>query len=315
MKAIEIEGLTKIFGTTVALDNLHLSVEKGSIFGFLGPNGAGKTTTLRILNGLARPSTGTARILGEDISFNLKKTRYKVGYLPEVPSFYSWMTSKEYLYFVGEIFQIPSDELKKRTDYLLELAALSDIKLKISSYSRGMKQRLGIAQALVNQPEVLFLDEPTSALDPIGRKEVLEMIESLAGKTTVFFSTHILSDVERVCDTVAILNKGKLMTKSNLETLKAKYFQPLIEMEFDTEPTALEKLLKNLPWVIELEMNKRNLKVRVKDLRTGQIELTRLISQSSVLLRKFEVFEPSLEEIFVKMVEDEKQSDISKKRV
>lgn len=300
--AIAIEGLTKKFGELIAVDHLSLSVKKGSVFGFLGPNGAGKTTTLRLLMGLAKPTSGTAKILGRDIHKNMFDIRMRIGYLPDVPSFYSWMIAREYLMFVGALFNIPGRELDKRIDSLLKFADLSGVKTKIGGYSRGMKQRLGLAQAMVNKPEVLFLDEPTSALDPIGRKEVLDMIESLAEETTVFFSTHILSDVERVCDTIAILNKGRLMTESNLEELKSKYAQPVFLMEFDSEPSAFERRLQDFPWVLGVERERNRLKIKVSDARVGQFELPRILSQTGVLLRNFEIVEPTLEEIFVETV-------------
>lgn len=303
MKAIEIDGLTKHFKEVLALDHLNLTVDQGSIFGLLGPNGAGKTTTLRLLMGLIRPTSGTARILGEDIHSSMLKIRKRIGYLPDVPAFYGWMNGAEYLTFVGEFFGISRDDLAKRVGSLLELAGLAGVKTLLRGYSRGMKQRLGIAQALVNDPEILFLDELTSALDPIGRREVLEMIFSLRGKTTVFLSTHILNDVERVCDTVAILNKGRLVTEENLDTLKSKYVQPVFLMEFDFEPLDLEKRLAGLPWVVHQERENNLLKVIAKDIVSGQRELPRLIAESSIPMRSFQILEPSLEEIFVKVVE------------
>jgi len=306
LSAIEIEGLTKKFGEAAAVDHLDLAVEKGSVFGFLGPNGAGKTTTLRLLMGLAKPTSGTARILGQDILKNTFGIRMRIGYLPDVPSFYTWMTGRDYLVFVGELFNIPRQELDQRVASLLDFTDLAEVKTKIGGYSRGMKQRLGLAQAMINKPEILFLDEPTSALDPIGRKEVLDMIESLAAGTagtTVFFSTHILSDVERVCDSVAILNRGRLMTESNLDDLKANYARPIFLLELDSESQAFENRLQGLPWVLGTERERNRLKIKVSDLKIGQVELPGLLSQTGTLLRHFEVVEPSLEEIFVEMVE------------
>lgn len=301
--AIEIEGLTKQYGDLAAVDHLNLSVRKGSVFGFLGPNGAGKTTTLRLLMGLAKPTRGTARILNRDIHRNMFEIRKRIGYLPDVPAFYNWMTARDYLLFVGDLFDIPRRELNHRIHTLLEFADLTQVKTKVGGYSRGMKQRLGLAQAMVNEPEILFLDEPTSALDPIGRKEVLEMIESLAEETTVFFSTHILSDVERVCDTIAILNKGCLMTEANLQELKSRYAQPIFLLELDSVSTVFEKRLKGVSWVLGTEREYNKLRIKVNDVKVGQIEIPRILSQTSVLLRSFEIVEPTLEEIFVEMVE------------
>lgn len=301
--AIETEGLTKRFGEVLAVDHLSLAVKKGSIFGFLGPNGAGKTTTQRLLVGLARPTEGTARILGYDILTDMSKIRSRIGFLPDIPTFYNWMTATDYLNFVGNIFKIPQRELKPKVESLLELAGLKGVKTKIGGYSRGMKQRLGIAQALINEPEVILMDEPTSALDPIGRKEVLDMIASLGKEITVFFSTHILNDVERVCDTVAMLNRGKLITEENLESLKARYSQPTFTMEFSTDPGELISKLEDLPWVVAVESTADNvLKVVSKDLEYSERELPRLVAELKLPLRSFQVAEPSLEEIFIKMM-------------
>ena len=203
MAAIKCEGLTKRYGNVVALDSLDLSIKERSIFGFLGPNGAGKTTTVKLLVGLSNPTVGRAWIAGQEVTPEAIGLRKKIGYLPEVPAFYNWMNGPEFLSFVGELHHLSKAEIKNRSDELLELVELKETaKRRIGGYSRGMRQRLGIAQALMNRPEVLFLDEPCSALDPIGRREVLELIKRLSAGATVFMSTHILSDVERVCDSV-----------------------------------------------------------------------------------------------------------------
>ncbi|MHB8274764.1 MAG: ATP-binding cassette domain-containing protein [Dermatophilaceae bacterium] len=207
--SIRTTGLTKVYGEKHALDSVDLVVEEGSVFGFLGPNGAGKTTTLHILTGLAHPTSGSAQILGRDVASAGNAVRAQIGFLPDVPGFYEWMKAGEFLRFAGGLFGIARPVLDERVGMLLDLAGLGDVDTKIGGYSRGMKQRLGVAQALINAPRLLLLDEPTSALDPMGRKDVLDMLMSLRGRTTVFFSTHILADVERVCDTVAILDRGR----------------------------------------------------------------------------------------------------------
>jgi len=207
--AIRTTGLTKVYGEKHALDSVDLAVEEGSIFGFLGPNGAGKTTTLRILTGLARPTGGSVQILGHDVASAGNAVRAQIGFLPDVPGFYEWMTAQELLRFAGGLFGIGRRVLDERLGVLLDLAGLSDVETKIGGYSRGMKQRLGVAQALINAPRLLLLDEPTSALDPMGRKDVLDMLTSLRGRTTVFFSTHILADVERKPVHVYLLQRGQ----------------------------------------------------------------------------------------------------------
>jgi ABC-2 type transport system ATP-binding protein len=195
MSAIRTTDLRKAYGQVRALDGLTLNVEPGAIYGFLGPNGAGKTTTLRLLTGLAKPDSGEAWVGGVNIKDHQHLPRL-IGYLPEEPSFYNWMTPSEYLNFVGRVFDLPSNQLKNRVTELLENVGLATVKnRRIGGFSRGMRQRLGLAQALLNQPDVLLLDEPVSALDPAGRKEVLGLIQNLQGKCTVFMSTHILADV------------------------------------------------------------------------------------------------------------------------
>ena len=218
MKAIEIHNLTKDFRigfwkkrSVRALDGLSLIVESGEIFGFLGPNGAGKTTTLKLLMNLIRPTAGFARILGEPVDGVAMRKR--IGFLPENPYFYDYLTAEEFLNYVGALFHIRQPELARKVKELLSTVGLSDArKTQLRKFSKGMVQRVGIAQAIINDPEVVFLDEPMSGLDPLGRREVRQVIASLRSKgVTVFFSSHILPDVETLCDRVAILNNGKLM--------------------------------------------------------------------------------------------------------
>jgi ABC-2 type transport system ATP-binding protein len=223
---IEIEDLVKTFQVgfwkkrpVLALDHLCLDVEPGEIFGFLGPNGAGKTTTLKILMDLLRPTSGTTRILGEPSGSGVMKKR--IGYLPENPYFYDYLTAGELLTYVGKLFEIRQPELGQRVRTLLEKVGLAGSRdQQLRKFSKGMIQRIGIAQALINNPEVVFLDEPMSGLDPIGRREVREVIRSLKERgTTVFFSSHILPDVEQICDRVAIMNRGRLRETGSLEKI------------------------------------------------------------------------------------------------
>jgi ABC-2 type transport system ATP-binding protein len=300
--AIEISGLVKRFGDAVALDGIDLAVPQGSVFGFLGPNGAGKTTALRILTGLARPTAGVARILGADVSTAGNVVRSQIGYLPDVPGFYPWMTALEVVEFAGRLFAIERATVRERAASLLEMAGLSAVRSKVGGFSRGMKQRLGIAQALINAPSVLLLDEPTSALDPIGRREVLEMIASLRGRTTVFFSTHILADVERVCDTVAILKSGQVVANAPIAELKRRAVVDRLVIEVDGDPTMLISDIKSRSWLRALEQSDSQLTLAVTDLKSAQRELPAAIAAAGLGLKRLEGAEKSLEDMFVELV-------------
>jgi ABC-2 type transport system ATP-binding protein len=301
--AVELLELTKTFGTKKALDAATLSVPRGSVFGFLGPNGAGKTTTLRILAGLARPTTGTARILGQDVGTGGNQVRALVGFLPDVPGFYPWMNARRFLEFAGELFGLSGAVLDERVQGLLELAGLADVDERIRGYSRGMRQRLGLAQALINAPQLLLLDEPTSALDPIGRKDVLDMVASLAGRTTVFFSTHILGDVERVCDVVAILNKGKVVTQSPIEDLKTRHGGHRIVVDVASGADDLTSALAGAPWLSRLERGENGLLyLTVTDLELAHRRIPEAVVALGLGLKRLETEETSLEDVFVELV-------------
>jgi ABC-2 type transport system ATP-binding protein len=226
MTVVEIENLTKDFPIGFwkkrpkrVLDSLCLQVHKGEIFGFLGPNGAGKSTTIKILMNLLHPSSGNARILGEPV--DRVSMHQRIGYLPENPYFYDYLTPTELLTYMGRLFGLRGLELSGRVDGLLDQVGLAESrKLQLRKFSKGMVQRVGIAQALINDPEIVFLDEPMSGLDPLGRLEVRRIITSLKAKgTTVFFSSHVLPDVEALCDRIAILNRGKLQEMGALEEI------------------------------------------------------------------------------------------------
>ena len=301
--AISITGLIKEYKSAKALDGVDLVVPEGSIFGFLGPNGAGKTTTLRILAGLARPTGGSARIFGQDTTEDADAVHALIGYLPDVPGFYKWMTAREYLELTAGLFGLPADVRDERIGTLLELAGLSGVSTKVGGYSRGMKQRLGVAQALINSPRLLLLDEPTSALDPIGRREVLEMIAALAGRTTVFFSTHILADVERVCDTVAVLAGGRVVEQAAIDELRSRHGGAQRVVIEASDPQALASALAGEAWAGALHREGRELLVEVTDLEIAYREVPALVARLGLSLRHFEADEVSLEDVFVDLVE------------
>jgi ABC-2 type transport system ATP-binding protein len=310
MIAVQTEGLYKAFGQFTALNGLSLSVEEGTIFGFLGPNGAGKTTTIRILTGLAHANSGKASVMGKEVQANQQAIAKEIGFLPEEPAFYTWMTPREYLDYVGRIFGIPTAERAARTKELLALAGLEEsAKRRIGGFSRGMRQRLALAQALMNRPKVLFLDEPASALDPLGRKEVLEFIEQLRGQCTVFMSTHILADVERVCDTIGIINRGILVTQAPREDLLAKYVTPAFEVEVDAKSeaglTPWSEAIRGEKWVKNISVDGLTARVNVSDVETAKNELLKTITQSGITINRYEIVKPSLEEVFLDLVGQE----------
>ena len=307
MTAIKTEGLSKSYGTLKALDGLDLEVPENVVFGFLGPNGAGKTTTVRLLTGFSQPTSGKAWVAGERVADGNLALRSKTGLLPDVPAFYSWMSGREFLHFVGEMHHLGGAETKKRTEELLEMVELKQAaKRRVGGYSRGMRQRLGIAQALMNRPQVLFMDEPTSALDPIGRREILNLIQRLRETATIFMSTHILSDVERVCNLVAIVDKGKLLTLSTVDALQRKYARSVFEIEFMEDASGFLSTLRLVPWLSEpatvIENGVPMVKVRATDLELARKELPRLIANSGLTLSRYEMVRPDLEEIFMEIL-------------
>jgi ABC-2 type transport system ATP-binding protein len=303
--AIRCVNLSRNYGDVQALKNLNLTVPYGSIFGFLGRNGAGKTTTIRILAGLAHPSSGTAWVDGIEATRGDGAACPRFGYLPQDPKFYRWMTPIEYLDYVARLFNVPNKERKARIEEMLQLVDLkSASRRRIGGFSGGMVQRLGIAQALIHRPPVLFLDEPTSALDPAGRYEVLELIANLRGKVTVFFSTHILNDVERICDTVAIIHQGELLLESGREELMNLYAINTAEIELDNHSVAAAPLIADLkaqPWVETVNLEKNMMRITVTDLAQGKQALLPWVANAGLVVNRFEWVRPSLEEIFLKI--------------
>ena len=305
--AIKTENLTKRFGEIVAVDKLDLAIDERAVFGFLGPNGAGKTTTVKMLTGLSAPTEGKAYICGQEVTQGSVEVRKNFGFLPDVPAFYDWMTGEEYLHFAGELYGMTYPAITKRSAELLDLVEIKkSAKRKVGGYSRGMKQRLGIAQAMLNHPKVLFLDEPTSALDPIGRRDVLDLIGKLKEEATVFMSTHILSDVERVCDCVAIIDKGRLLVTSTVEELRHKYSRSTFDIEFAEDGKAFVDSIQSKPWFVKSEKAIVNgaptLKITARDVGAAQKELPHLIAASNLTLLRYELAQPSLEDIFVEVV-------------
>lgn len=298
----------KKYGDFEVLKDISFEVPAGCIYGFLGKNGAGKTTTMNILTGLINCNSGNIIIDGKNFSTNRRQLLKSIGYLPQTPVFYGYMTGYEYLNFIGTLSGMSNKEIGLRTDEVLGIVDLKKdaAKRKLSGYSGGMKQRFGLAVALFNHPKILFLDEPTSALDPEGRKEVLSLIETLkAEKITVFLSSHILNDIERICDEVSILDKGKILISSKLKELEEKYIQPIFDVEVEGDTNSLKDTLIKEPLVENIKISNNLLSIYVKNIDEAKEKLPKLIVAANKTILSYNIRKSNLEDIFMRMVVNE----------
>ncbi len=298
MDMLYINNLKKRFGDKEVLKGLNLSVPEHSIFGFIGKNGAGKTTTMKLVLGLLKPDDGSVFVDGSKVTYGRSMVKNEIGYLPDVPEFYSFMTAREYLTFCGEIAEMKKTEIKSYIDELLTLVGLEHASHRIKGFSRGMKQRLGIAQALLNRPKLLICDEPTSALDPIGRKEILDIFLAVREQTTILFSTHILSDVERICTDIAFLNDGVIRVQGKLSDIKDKYRKRefLVETEQESDITLLRNTFRHCQ-----QIGKEQLVFSENE--STIYDVLRFVSDKKIPIQKMERIEPSLESLFIEAVE------------
>ena len=312
---IDTQGLGKNYKGVQALENLSLTVPKNSIFGFLGPNGAGKSTTIKMLLGLTRPTAGKAMVFGRDIRRDSLAVRRRVGYLAQDPIYYEHMSARQTLRYTAKFFyRGPRDLLEVRIEEMLELTGLGDKSDRpIRGFSGGERQRLGIAQAQVNYPDLLILDEPAASLDPQGRHDVLEVMEDLRHYTTIFYSTHILEDVQRVSDTVAILNHGRLVAEAPIEVLlngsgSATVYTVVIKGDASRARARLE----NQPWVQSVSIEAKNglttWQVSVKDEDAAEDQMLLLILEDRALrVKSFTRKTHNLEEVFLNLTAKEVQ--------
>ena len=308
---IETQGLTKTYKGIQALRALDLKVARNSICGFLGPNGAGKTTTIKLLLGLARPTAGSGCVFGMDIVKENDEIRRRIGYLAQDPRFYEYMTARETLRFVARFFyEGPKAAIEQRVAEVLEMVGLTDkADRPVKGFSGGERQRLGIAQAQVNYPDLIILDEPAASLDPIGRRDVLEVLSKLREHTTIFYSTHILDDVQRVSDTVIILNKGALVAQGPIEELLARDQAITFTLTVKGEATSVETRLRSQPWVTGLETISKNgnvsWRIQVSDPEIAEAQLVPLaLDGGGVTICGFERQTRNLEDIFMHIVEE-----------
>ena len=301
MEALKIDNLHKSFGKNTIINGLSMSIPENTIFGFLGKNGAGKTTTMKMILGFLKMDEGSIEVFGEEVSFGQSKTNRFIGYLPDVPEFYGYMTAKEYLNLCGAITGLSKNEIKNKSDELLGLVGLRDVNKRISGYSRGMKQRLGIAQALLNRPKLLICDEPTSALDPLGRKEILDIILKIKDSTTVIFSTHILSDVEAICDHVVVLDKGKNVLEGSIDELKNIKRKNTIKIRFKSDKEL--KGFKSLDKFSNLATNEKGgtLYLTDEDNQLKDLDILYELYKLNIFPLEIKIEEPTLENIFMEV--------------
>ncbi len=299
MDALRITDLHKRFGDKTVLRGLNLSVPEHSVFGFIGKNGAGKTTAMKTVLGLLKADAGEILVSGEKVTYGQTATNHGIGYLPDVPEFYPFMTAREYLLFCGEISGMNRSDREERCGELLALVGLNEETHRIKGFSRGMKQRLGIAQALLNRPKLLICDEPTSALDPVGRKEILEILMEVREQTTVLFSTHVLSDVERICTDVAFLNNGTVSVQGKLSDVKTKYRREEYFLETETE-SDLRLLQQTFPRLRQIGRNQ----LSFLESEASVSEILRFLSDRRIPLLKLERMEPTLESLFLEVIEE-----------
>lgn len=299
MSAVVCKALTKRYGPLLALDHLDLEIPEGCIFGLLGPNGAGKTTLLSILVGLRLASSGSCE-LGSGAT---------PGYLDQDPRYYSWMTGRDVLRLAGELQGLSGPRLAAGIDEASELAGLGiALDRRIGGYSGGMRQRLGIAQAIVNRPDLLLLDEPVSSLDPAGRHEVLDVIASLRGRATVVVSSHILADVERVCDRVAILDHGRLIAQDRLARLLETHAAPVYDIELEggeRQVTPVVSSLRGAGWSVVNDAS--GLHIRM-DGEAGPAALIRALATAGAPVTRLERRRPTLEEVFLSLTSHDEES-------
>lgn len=298
MDMLCITELHKRFGDKAVLRGLNLSVPEHSIFGFIGKNGSGKTTTMKMVMGLLKADAGQITINGEKVNYGQTTTNRYIGYLPDVPEFYPFMSAPEYLRFCGEMIGMKKGECERRCRELLELVGLGDESHRIKGFSRGMKQRLGIAQALLNRPKLLICDEPTSALDPVGRKEILDILLAVREQTTVLFSTHILSDVERICSDVAFLDHGVVGIQGKLSDIKTRYRREeyQLEMENAEDVHTLQTVFPNMK-----QTGRNQLVFREND--HSIFEVLQLVTDRQIAFLTLERVEPTLESLFMEVIE------------
>jgi len=299
---LQVRNLNKRYGKHVSVNNINFDIEKGHCTALLGPNGAGKTTTLRMLAGLLEPTAGGISFDGGEPGTDYRK---HLGYLPQAPAFYGWMSGEEYVVFAAKLSGLKSGEAAEKAAAALERVGLTGAaRRRIAGYSGGMKQRLGLAQALVHRPSLLLLDEPVSALDPIGRREVMEILRDIRNETTIIFSTHVLHDAEEICDDIILLNQGVIAEQGTLAELRQRYRIPVLRLRVEKEPAALQWLqsLAGRPFVSEGKVTGQDATFNVVDVGEARRTIMQETASLGIPLLQFEAGSSTLEDLFMKVV-------------
>ncbi|MBC7231372.1 MAG: ABC transporter ATP-binding protein [Actinobacteria bacterium] len=302
---LEAVGLTKRFGDLTAVDGLSFAVKPGRLVGFVGPNGAGKTTTLKMILGLISPDEGRVFRFGREADRSNMESLSRIGYVPDVPSFPEWMRPLEFLEYIGGFFSRDRGVVREKAEEMLRAFGLEGLrKRKVEGFSRGERQRLGMAQAMMGDPELLVLDEPTSGLDPLGRYEVITYIERMKGRAAVLVSTHLLEDVERICDDVLMIDRGKKILDASLEEVKSRWGGSVLTVEVDAGADRLAASLAGMPWAKGISQKGDALEVAVSDMGTARREIPAAVAGLGLELVRFEGRPPRLEEIYISLTRD-----------
>lgn len=304
---LEVKNLVKSYGDFKALKEISFQVSSGKIHGFLGKNGAGKSTTMNILSGLVSYNSGEIYYKGMDFKRDKSEILRSLGYCPQAPTFFGYMTAYEYLNYLFNISNFSKCNKKSSIDEILELVSLKEHKgRKLKTYSGGMKQRFGIAAALFNNPDFIILDEPTASLDPEGRALVLRIIQDLKNRgITVFLSTHILNDAERICDDVTIIEKGSIITSRPLKELQEDYVKPIIDVTFYKDPKVVYDALLSNPRILKVTKDNDSLTIYLKDMSYGESELLKQLVSYDISIKSYNIRQYTLEDIFMDLMQKE----------
>ena len=313
--AIETSGLTKRYESLIAVNKLDLKVERNTIHGFLGPNGAGKTTTLKILVGLLKPDGGSVSVLGQELGWDKPDVRWRIGFMPELPKLPKHLRGRELLDIYGRMYGMTKEERNKQVPKLLDMVGLKERGNDfIGKYSKGMQQRLGMAQALLSKPELVILDEPGIGLDPVGMVEVREMMKEIAKEgVTVFLSSHLLHEVQQVCTHVTIINKGVAVVSGTLKQISAKVKGPMtIEAEVDKLSKAVIKKVKELPFVKDVSKDEKKLLVEVKTRDDVRSQVSQAITAGGGIVTSMNLKGESLEDVFMELLAKREEKEAAK---